>query len=136
VLGQRALGAEPTTADSVVAIKIITRTECHCAYPEGTTSKEREGLCQVATTAVGFYNRICPKEGNPITRVSSALTCPNEDLDGNEPSLPSPFQPTFLMNFVPSPPRGCGILYPSPFSNGFVFLQCKHAIATTPTTAQ
>ena len=40
--GQRPLGAEPATTGAVAAIKIITRTECHCACPGGTTSKERE----------------------------------------------------------------------------------------------
>jgi len=41
VCGQRPLGVEPATAGAVAAIKIITRTECHCACPGGTT-KERE----------------------------------------------------------------------------------------------
>ena len=63
---QRTLGAEPATAGGVAAIKIITRTECHCACPKGTTSKERERPYQVATTADGFYNRIRPKERNSI----------------------------------------------------------------------
>ena len=64
MLDQRALRAEPATADAVAAIKIVTRTECHCAYPEGTTSKGERGPYQVATTADGFYNRTYPKELN------------------------------------------------------------------------
>ena len=43
VLGQRALRAEPSTAGGVVAVQIITRTECHCACPDGwTTRGERD----------------------------------------------------------------------------------------------
>ena len=43
VLGQRALRAEPATAGAVATIKIITRTEYHCACPRGTTSDGERG---------------------------------------------------------------------------------------------
>jgi len=62
VLGERALRAEPTTAGAVAAIKIITRTECHCACPNGTTKGERDPI-RSPRQQTAFITEFTPKKG-------------------------------------------------------------------------
>jgi hypothetical protein len=113
VLGQRALGAESATASALAAIKIVTRTECHCTHPKGTT-REREDPVRSPRQQAAFISELAPKKGIQSS-ARSALTCPLEDLDGDSHChLPIP-----VMNFVPIQlPRGCGPPCSSPFWNG------------------
>ena len=78
VFGQRALRAEPPTASAVAAIKIITRTECHCACPTGTTSKGERDPIRSPRQQTAFITEFAPKKGT-LSSASSALTCPNEE---------------------------------------------------------
>lgn len=103
VLGQCALRAEPTTTGDVAAIKIITRTECHCACSEGTTSKgEREDPIRSPRQQTAFITELAPKKGT-LSSAGCALTRPVEDLDSDSPCY-LPNGADSLMNFVPMRP--------------------------------
>lgn len=129
VFDQRVLGAEPATAGTVAAIQIVTRTECHCACPKGsTTFQGRERPARSPRHHTAFITNLAPKERHrPITRLKRAYL--TQCGPGRLQALVTfPIQSTSLMNFVSTQlPRGCvvSILHPSPFWNEFAFSQHK-----------
>ena len=130
VFCQRALRAEPAETGAVAAIKIITRTECHCACPKGTTSKgEREDPIRSPRQQTAFITELAPKKGT-LSSAGCALTCPIEDLDGDSPCC--------LPNSADIPDELCTNpaalrLWPASLTailESLAFSQPKHAIAT------
>ena len=128
MLDQRALRAEPTTAGTLAAIQIITRTECHCACPKGSTSKgERETLLGRHDTRRLLYP-ICPKGRNSLGTLhhhaQARLLIPMRTKKVTA-LVTFPIRSTFLMSFrIDSTASRLWVFFtPSPFSHEFAFSQ-------------